>query len=255
MNRAGMLMCIASAACFGSMAIFGKLLYDEGATVGTLLALRFAIAAVLFWVIAAISGGLGALRLLSRRDVRVAVALGALGYAAPGERLLRRAAPHRRVAAGAAALHVPGDRHGRLDRARSRTRRAAPDRCARADLERARPRRRRGGDRGARPARRGSRACCGVRLQRLHPDQRRSQRARPPAAPLRARLQRRGGHADDRRGGARRAAPRRPHAGRVGLDGVHRADLDRRSRSASSSPVCAASAPRAPRSSRRSSRS
>ena len=81
MNRAGMLMCIASAACFGSMAIFGKLLYDEGATVGTLLALRFAIAAVLFWLIAAMSGGLGALRLLSRRDLRVAVALGALGYA------------------------------------------------------------------------------------------------------------------------------------------------------------------------------
>ena len=33
-------MCIASAACFGAMAIFGKLAYDEGATVGTLLAVR-----------------------------------------------------------------------------------------------------------------------------------------------------------------------------------------------------------------------
>ena len=174
---------------------------------------------------------------------------------APGERLLRRAAPHRRVAAGAAALHVPGDRDGRLDRARSRARRAAPDRCARAHLERTRPRRRRGGDRSARPRWRGSRARRGVRLQRIHPDQRRSQRARPPAAPLRTRLQRRGGHADDRRGGARRVAPRRTLAGRVGLDGVHRADLDRRSRSASSSPVCAARVPRAPRSSRRSSRS
>ena len=38
MRSAGTLMCLASGAAFGAMAIFGKLAYDEGATVGTLLA-------------------------------------------------------------------------------------------------------------------------------------------------------------------------------------------------------------------------
>ena len=37
--------CLASAAAFGAMGIFGKLAYDEGATVGTLLATRFVLAA------------------------------------------------------------------------------------------------------------------------------------------------------------------------------------------------------------------
>ena len=36
-----------SAAAFGCMAIFGKLAYDEGVTVGTLLSARFALAALL----------------------------------------------------------------------------------------------------------------------------------------------------------------------------------------------------------------
>ena len=36
--RAGALLCLASAAAFGAMGVFGKLAYDEGATVGTLLA-------------------------------------------------------------------------------------------------------------------------------------------------------------------------------------------------------------------------
>jgi drug/metabolite transporter (DMT)-like permease len=82
MQRTGTFMCIASAAAFGTMAIFGKLLYDEGATLGTLLALRFAAAAVLFWAIVAASGALADARLLARRDLLIALALGALGYAA-----------------------------------------------------------------------------------------------------------------------------------------------------------------------------
>jgi drug/metabolite transporter (DMT)-like permease len=82
MNRSGTLMCIVSAAAFGTMAIFGKLLYDEGATVGTLLALRFAVAAALFWAIAAAIGIVGGLRSLARRDVMLALALGCFGYAA-----------------------------------------------------------------------------------------------------------------------------------------------------------------------------
>ena len=41
---APMPFCLASAAAFGAMGIFGKLAYDEGATVGTLLATRFVLA-------------------------------------------------------------------------------------------------------------------------------------------------------------------------------------------------------------------
>ena len=56
MPRSGALLCLASAAAFGAMGIFGKLAYDEGATVGTLLAARFAIAAALLWVVVARPG-------------------------------------------------------------------------------------------------------------------------------------------------------------------------------------------------------
>jgi drug/metabolite transporter (DMT)-like permease len=73
----GSLLCLASAAAFGSMAIFGKLAYEEGATVGTLLATRFVLAAALFWLLAR-----GRLRALRRRDVLIALALGAIGYGA-----------------------------------------------------------------------------------------------------------------------------------------------------------------------------
>src|SRR4051794_41683694 len=45
----GTLFCLASGAAFGAMAVFGKLSYGEGATVGTLLAVRFTFAAALFW--------------------------------------------------------------------------------------------------------------------------------------------------------------------------------------------------------------
>jgi drug/metabolite transporter (DMT)-like permease len=81
MPSAGALLCLASAAAFGGMGIFGKLAYEEGATVSTLLATRFVLAAALFWVFVAFSGearvsGLG------RRDVGLALALGAVGYSA-----------------------------------------------------------------------------------------------------------------------------------------------------------------------------
>jgi drug/metabolite transporter (DMT)-like permease len=68
--------CLASAAAFGAMGIFGKLAYDEGATVGTLLATRFTVAAVLLWLVVGARG-------VSRRDAGLALLLGAVGYAAP----------------------------------------------------------------------------------------------------------------------------------------------------------------------------
>jgi drug/metabolite transporter (DMT)-like permease len=81
MRSSGTLMCLGSGAAFGAMAIFGKLAYDEGANVATLLAVRFVLAAALFWALLAAGGGLGAVRALGRRDVGIGLALGACGYA------------------------------------------------------------------------------------------------------------------------------------------------------------------------------
>jgi drug/metabolite transporter (DMT)-like permease len=82
MPSAGALLCLASAASFGAMGIFGKLAYDEGASVGTLLAVRFVLAAALFWLLLAGAGGVRGLRALPRRDVAIGLALGAVGYSA-----------------------------------------------------------------------------------------------------------------------------------------------------------------------------
>jgi drug/metabolite transporter (DMT)-like permease len=62
------------------MAIFGKLSYDEGVTVGTLLSVRFVLAAALFWLIVAARGRLAELFTLTRRDLLTALALGFFGY-------------------------------------------------------------------------------------------------------------------------------------------------------------------------------
>jgi drug/metabolite transporter (DMT)-like permease len=77
MRSAGTFFCIASGAAFGAMAVFGKLAYGEGATVGTLLAIRFTLAASVFWVLVP----LPEIRALPGRDVRTGLALGACGYA------------------------------------------------------------------------------------------------------------------------------------------------------------------------------
>jgi drug/metabolite transporter (DMT)-like permease len=79
MPSPGTLLCLASAAAFGAMGIFGKLAYDEGATVGTLLAVRFAVAGL---VLGGAAVATGALRGLARRDVLLAAGLGAIAYSA-----------------------------------------------------------------------------------------------------------------------------------------------------------------------------
>jgi drug/metabolite transporter (DMT)-like permease len=81
-STTGTLLCVGSAAAFGAMAVLGKLAYDEGATVGTLLAVRFALAAALFWGLVLAGGELAELRRLAARDLVIALALGACGYAA-----------------------------------------------------------------------------------------------------------------------------------------------------------------------------
>jgi drug/metabolite transporter (DMT)-like permease len=72
----GTLMCLASAAAFGAMGIFGKLAYGEGATVGTLLAVRFVLAAAAFWTLIVVLGGTQQIRTMHPRELRAGLALG-----------------------------------------------------------------------------------------------------------------------------------------------------------------------------------
>jgi drug/metabolite transporter (DMT)-like permease len=81
MKSSGTLLCLGSASAFGAMAVLGKLAYDDGATVGTLLSIRFLLAAALFWALVFAGGAAGELRSLGGRDLRVGLALGACGYA------------------------------------------------------------------------------------------------------------------------------------------------------------------------------
>jgi drug/metabolite transporter (DMT)-like permease len=69
-------MCLASAAAFGAMGVFGKLAYAEGATVGTLLAVRFVLAAAVFWTLLVLAGRAREIRQLQRRELRAGLALG-----------------------------------------------------------------------------------------------------------------------------------------------------------------------------------
>jgi drug/metabolite transporter (DMT)-like permease len=77
-QRTGALLVLASAAAFGVMPIFGKLAFEAGVGVATLLFVRFAIAAPVLW-------GAVAVRRTFPRVERVvlyqALALGAVGYA------------------------------------------------------------------------------------------------------------------------------------------------------------------------------
>jgi drug/metabolite transporter (DMT)-like permease len=82
MRFSGTMLCLASAVAFGAMAAFGKLAYESGATVGTLLTVRFVLAAALLWALIVAGGGAGEVRALRARDLGVALALGGLGYAA-----------------------------------------------------------------------------------------------------------------------------------------------------------------------------
>ncbi|HYI37382.1 MAG TPA: DMT family transporter [Thermoleophilaceae bacterium] len=82
MRLTGILLCLASAAAFGAMGIFGKLAYEQGSNVATLLSTRFVVAALVLWLLLAVTGGAGRLRTLSRRDIFLALGLGAVGYGA-----------------------------------------------------------------------------------------------------------------------------------------------------------------------------
>lgn len=81
MRSPGTVLCLASGAAFGAMGIFGKLAYGEGASVGTLLSVRFVLAAALFWILLLLAGAAQEVRALRGRDVAFGLGLGACGYA------------------------------------------------------------------------------------------------------------------------------------------------------------------------------
>lgn len=81
----GPALCLLSAACFGAMAIFGKFAYAAGVAPGTLLLVRFGVAAGLLALLLLVRPGLrrGAARpgRTTPRLVVTALGLGAVGYA------------------------------------------------------------------------------------------------------------------------------------------------------------------------------
>jgi drug/metabolite transporter (DMT)-like permease len=72
-------LCLVSAFGFGCMAIFAKDAYKQHLGITALLALRFALAALIFWAIAHLRG---AISLPPRRTLLAGLGLGAFGYAA-----------------------------------------------------------------------------------------------------------------------------------------------------------------------------
>jgi drug/metabolite transporter (DMT)-like permease len=78
-EREGVLLGLVAAGGFAGMVVVAKVAYDAGANVVTLLSVRFTIAAVLLWVLAARAG---VVRGVTRRDALAALALGAFLYAA-----------------------------------------------------------------------------------------------------------------------------------------------------------------------------
>jgi drug/metabolite transporter (DMT)-like permease len=77
-QRQGVLLCLTSAVAFGAMAIFAKLAYRADVGVLTLLAVRFASAALAFWALAAWRG----FARPSRRLLLTGFGLGLAGYSA-----------------------------------------------------------------------------------------------------------------------------------------------------------------------------
>jgi drug/metabolite transporter (DMT)-like permease len=78
-QRTGALLVLASAAAFGVMPIFGKLAFEAGVGVATLLFVRFAIATPVLWAAVALRGAVPTT--VDRGVLGRAFALGAVGYA------------------------------------------------------------------------------------------------------------------------------------------------------------------------------
>ena len=190
-----------------------------------------------------------------RRVVLAGLALGAIGYAAQAGLLLLRAAPHRRLADVAAALHVPRARLLRRGRAAPRARHAVEGARARA---RQRGRRARAARRRHRRAARRPASLLGARRRARRT---RSTSSSPTASSrgstrsLLGALVATGAAATFLVAGVVERRARRSPARRLDLDRRDRAVLDGRCRSRRSCSAWSASARRRRRSCRRSSRS
>ena len=79
-TAAGAALCLISAAGFGAMAIFGKLAYDAGVAVLTLLLVRFVLGGLIFGGLIAARPRLRAAH-ITRRALLFGLGLGAIGYA------------------------------------------------------------------------------------------------------------------------------------------------------------------------------
>jgi drug/metabolite transporter (DMT)-like permease len=83
----GPALCLVSAACFGAMAIFGKLAYQAGVSPGALLLVRFSLAAAALAILLLLRPDLrraepaGRPTTARRRVLATAIGLGAIGYA------------------------------------------------------------------------------------------------------------------------------------------------------------------------------
>ena len=254
MPSAGALLCLASAAAFGAMGIFGKLAYDEGATRRHAAGrpLRRSPRALLGARRLA-TGAAGELRALARRDVALALALGAVGYSAQAGCYF---AALQRLDASLLSLllytfpamvTVAAIALGR-ERASRRTAVALALASAGLVLVLA------GAARRARSIRSGRRSASTAarHLQRLHPHLGRRRRRASARSSL-STLVCTGAAATLTLGGARRRRSRtraRVSAEGYGWLAAHRRRLHGRRPSASSSPACGASARRPRRSSR-----
>jgi drug/metabolite transporter (DMT)-like permease len=76
----GALLCLLSAACFGTLGVFGTLADDAGASLTSSLFVRFAVASLVFAAIVRATDRVGALRRMPRRMVVAGLLLGAVGY-------------------------------------------------------------------------------------------------------------------------------------------------------------------------------
>src|SRR5438094_8279148 len=84
-SAAGVALVTGSACCFGSLGVFGKLAYRLGLTTPQLLSYRFALAAVLLWLVAAVTRQ----GLPPRRSLAGLAIMGGAGYVGPSARSFR----------------------------------------------------------------------------------------------------------------------------------------------------------------------
>ena len=78
-RRTGIVLCIASAAAFGALPIFGKVAFDHGSNVVTLLFFRFLLATSILWLLVRVTGSAVGTT-IERRHVLAGFVMGAAGY-------------------------------------------------------------------------------------------------------------------------------------------------------------------------------